>query len=52
MKPDTIALAGLSLTMVIASWGSRKNGDPKRDFIAMLTVTCMLIVGTVLTIVL
>jgi hypothetical protein len=46
MKPDTIALAGLSLTMIVASWGSRRNGDTPRDFLAMVTVTALLLIGT------
>ncbi len=36
MKPYTIALAGLTLSLTIASWGSRKDGEARRDVIAMV----------------
>jgi hypothetical protein len=35
MKPYTMALAGLALSLTIAAWGSRKDGESRRDFMAM-----------------
>ncbi len=49
MKPYTIALAGLSLSLVVASWGSKKDGESRRDVIAMAVFSLASIVATVAT---
>lgn len=50
MKPYTIALTGLSLSLVLASWTSRKNGDQRRDRIAMMVFAGLAVIGTLVSI--
>lgn len=35
MKPYTLALAGLTLSLTFATWGSRKDREARRDVLAM-----------------
>lgn len=50
MKQYTVALSVLSLSLGLASWLSRRNGDEKRDTMAMLSVTIATVAATVASI--
>jgi hypothetical protein len=49
MQHYTVALSLLSLSLGLASWLSRRNGDEKRDTMALLSVTLITVAATVVS---